>query len=152
IAKIFDPRNEPRTYEERRLVLEGLRDLRMNYYDGTLDITGFVPVPSTPKNRQGRVSANAERHDKNREQSPDSVAGCVQRILNPETGHRKVSGGTYSDILLTSSEPTLPDSISGLADYFRLSGHWATNARQDCDAGNLPRQRNLWVIDTSGWR
>ena len=56
MATIYDSRNEPRSYEQRRLVLEGLRDLRMNYYDGELEIIGFLPVPAASfreKNCQG---------------------------------------------------------------------------------------------------
>jgi hypothetical protein len=37
--------SEPKTYERRRSILEGILDLRMNYYDGDLEITGKVPVP-----------------------------------------------------------------------------------------------------------
>jgi hypothetical protein len=54
MAKIYDPRNEPQTYQERRLVLEGLRDLRMNYYKGDLEITGSVPVAAAKSADVGR--------------------------------------------------------------------------------------------------
>jgi site-specific DNA recombinase len=36
---------EPETYDERRPILEGILDLRMNYYNGDLEITGRVPMP-----------------------------------------------------------------------------------------------------------
>ena len=56
---------EPETYEERRLVLEGLIDLRMKYLDGDLEIEGKVPVAaavestgSGKKNCYRRVDAN----------------------------------------------------------------------------------------------
>jgi site-specific DNA recombinase len=37
---------EPETYDERRPLLEGILDLRMNYYDGDLEIEGKVPMPA----------------------------------------------------------------------------------------------------------
>jgi hypothetical protein len=37
---------EPKTYERKRSILEGILDLRMNYYDGDLEIEGKVPAPA----------------------------------------------------------------------------------------------------------
>ncbi len=45
VRQIGDPRKEPTSYEERRSIPEGIVDLRMNYCDGGLEITGPVPVP-----------------------------------------------------------------------------------------------------------
>ena len=62
MAEIYDPRDEPKTYEERRLVLEGLQDLRLDYYDGVLEITGKVPVvaASSQKNCHRGLRADSE--------------------------------------------------------------------------------------------
>jgi len=58
---------EPTTYEHRRSILEGIIDLRMNYYDGDLEIRGKIPVPdaktvspSTKKNWYSRIGANSQ--------------------------------------------------------------------------------------------
>ena len=37
---------EPKTYDERRPILESLVDLRVEYADGKIEITGKVPVPN----------------------------------------------------------------------------------------------------------
>jgi len=36
---------EPQTFAERRPVLEKIVDVKLRYFDGTLDIEGKVPVP-----------------------------------------------------------------------------------------------------------
>ena len=36
---------EPKTYERKRDILEGILDLRLNYFDGDLEIEGKIPVP-----------------------------------------------------------------------------------------------------------
>ena len=76
MAKIYDPRNEPQTYQERRLVLEGLRDLRMNYYMGDLEITGSVPVAAAPssseKNCHSSLYPHAERNRRYRDRGENA--------------------------------------------------------------------------------
>lgn len=59
---------EPQGYERRRSILEGILDLRMNYLEGNLEITGKVPVPASAaspadgkKNRYSRVGADPQR-------------------------------------------------------------------------------------------
>ena len=37
--------SEPKTYECRCSILEGILDLRMTYYDGDLEIEGKMPMP-----------------------------------------------------------------------------------------------------------
>ena len=91
MAKIYDPRNEPQTYQERRLVLECIRDLRMSYYDGDLEITGQVPVPapSSQKNchRGLRSDAERQRDDRQRgeraivEHRPHGVAQVLYELI-----------------------------------------------------------------------
>jgi uncharacterized protein with von Willebrand factor type A (vWA) domain len=70
MAKIYNPLNEPQTYEERRHVLEGLRDLKMSYCDGDLEISGQVPVVAAPssgeKNCYKRFPADADRKQQHR--------------------------------------------------------------------------------------
>jgi hypothetical protein len=62
--------SEPKTYERRRAILEGILDLRMTYYDGDLEISGKVPVPgveastgSGEKKCNRGLRANAERQE-----------------------------------------------------------------------------------------
>jgi site-specific DNA recombinase len=45
--------SEPKTYDRRRNILEGIVDLRMSYYDGDLKIEGKVPVPDAPASSAG---------------------------------------------------------------------------------------------------
>jgi hypothetical protein len=42
-----DHGSEPKTYERRRSILEGIIDLRMNCHDGDLEIEGKVPMPAS---------------------------------------------------------------------------------------------------------
>lgn len=44
LNEIYDPRDEPTTFEERRDILDGLENLRIVNHDGLLVITGVVPV------------------------------------------------------------------------------------------------------------
>lgn len=44
LNEIYDPRDEPQTFAERRDILEGLEDLYIVNEDGMLTITGKVPV------------------------------------------------------------------------------------------------------------
>ncbi len=69
---------EPKTYERKRDILEGILDLRLNYFDGDLEITGKIPMPEaaassggSQKNRHRRVRADSEgerQHGHDREQ------------------------------------------------------------------------------------
>jgi DNA invertase Pin-like site-specific DNA recombinase len=58
---------EPKTYERRRSILEGILDLRITYFDGDLEIEGKVPVP-------GAADASTGSREKkcNRGLGPDS--------------------------------------------------------------------------------
>ena len=49
--------HEPETYGERRSILEGLRDLRMVYANGELNITGQVPLPE--------IQSASDKHTQN---------------------------------------------------------------------------------------
>jgi len=48
LNEIYDPKDEPQTFEERRDILEGLEDLYIVNDDGMLTITGKVPVGLPP--------------------------------------------------------------------------------------------------------
>jgi site-specific DNA recombinase len=45
---------EPKTYERKRDILEGILDLRLNYFDGDLEITGKVPMPAVALPADGK--------------------------------------------------------------------------------------------------
>ena len=60
---------EPKTYERRRSILEGILDLRINYYDGDLEITGKVPVPDAA------ASTDSGKKKCNRGLGADAEAG-----------------------------------------------------------------------------
>jgi hypothetical protein len=48
--RIVDPRTKDRlTFADKRSILECVQDLRMEYYDGDLTITGAVPMPAANK-------------------------------------------------------------------------------------------------------
>lgn len=66
---------EPKTYERRRDILEGILGLRMEYLDGDLEITGKVPVPDAASSSTGSekkcnrgVSAHSERQNLDRKE------------------------------------------------------------------------------------
>jgi hypothetical protein len=96
--KVADPRNEPTSYEHRRAVLEGIIDLRMNYYDGDLEITGAIPVPAPnasagggKKNRDSGFGADSQgerRHGERSEglfsgEGTQAVAEVLAELLHP---------------------------------------------------------------------
>jgi hypothetical protein len=63
---------EPKTYEERRPVLEALVDLRMEYLDGELTIEGKVPVSEASeagKNCHSGVGADSQGNRENHHQA-----------------------------------------------------------------------------------
>ena len=51
---------EPTTYDERRDILEGLRDLKMVYGKGVVNITGIVPLPEI-QSGSNTFAHNSER-------------------------------------------------------------------------------------------
>jgi site-specific DNA recombinase len=89
---------EPKTYEGRRSILEGILDLRMTYYKGNLTIEGKVPVPgaeasagSKEKKCNRGLGANAQsqhHHGDDREgrilaQTARSVAEILEKVREP---------------------------------------------------------------------
>jgi site-specific DNA recombinase len=90
--------SEPKTYERRRNILEGILDLRMNYYDGDLEITGKVPVPDAAASvGNGKKKCNTglradpqsqRRNDGNRKpralpQRAERVANVARNVAQP---------------------------------------------------------------------
>jgi DNA invertase Pin-like site-specific DNA recombinase len=67
LREILDVRNEPKTYEERRPILDKIIDLRLGYYKGSLTITGKVPIASAAQanNRNRGVCTDPERECRN---------------------------------------------------------------------------------------
>jgi DNA invertase Pin-like site-specific DNA recombinase len=62
LNEILNPRDEPKTYEERRPILDTIIDLRLGYYKRNLNITGKVPIPAVhANNRNSGVRADSKR-------------------------------------------------------------------------------------------
>jgi site-specific DNA recombinase len=84
---------EPKTFERRRSILEGILDLRIVYRDGDMEITGKVPVPdaatsmgSEKRKCNSGVGADAEGERKHRHRAeyrrfPEAAAG-VEHVLH----------------------------------------------------------------------
>ena len=83
--------SEPKTYERRRSVLEGILDLRMTYYNRDLTIEGKIPVPdasastgSSQKKCNRGLTGIAMSDSRSRGTGPGT-----QTRLPPHTRHRR---------------------------------------------------------------
>ena len=65
---------EPTTYDGRRPILEGIRELKMMYYDHTLEITGKIPIPSKS------TTSSEKNWDRGVGADPNTFA-CIPFIL-----------------------------------------------------------------------
>ena len=74
VQEILTAGNEPETYDERRPILEGIRELRMSYYDRTLEISGKIPVLVKS------TSCGQKNWDRGIDPDPNSFA-CIPFIL-----------------------------------------------------------------------
>jgi DNA invertase Pin-like site-specific DNA recombinase len=71
LNEILDPRDEPKTHEERRPILNMIIDLRLGYYKGNLKITGKVPIPAN--NRDSGVRSHPQRQRKHRQRGKRAI-------------------------------------------------------------------------------
>ena len=76
----------PETYQDRRNILQGIQDLRMEYLDGKLEIAGKVPI-------RAECAESTTSKGKNRDHRQDVGLGrFLQRAHDPLPGAVRISG------------------------------------------------------------
>jgi len=76
----------PETYQDRRNILQGIQDLRMEYLDGKLEIAGKVPI-------RAECAESTTSKGKNRDHRQDHGLGrFLQRAHDPLPGAVRISG------------------------------------------------------------